>query len=295
MTIQINPLHPEFAAEIVGLDIAAPVTQEVRETVEAAMARYAVIAIREQDHACDADQLRFARAFGPLELPPELGLSRQDRPLRIARELYDVSNLDENGELDDPDSLKRKFSKGNELFHTDSSFNDLPTKWSMLLAHELPPEGGNTEFVDTRAAYESLPDALRSQIDDLQVEHSLTHSRAKGGLTGTDTFERAFPTVVHPLVRTSASGRKALYIGGHARNVVGMNKEASDRLLDELVERATRPEHVYSHRWQPGDMVIWDNRCTMHRATTFDYANHRRDLRRATVNEYGEERVGSKA
>ena len=181
------------------------------------------------------------------------------------------------------------------MFHTDSSFHDLPTKWSMLLAHELPPEGGDTEFADTRSAYERLPDAVRDQIDGLRVRHSLTYSRARGGMKDNGTFERAFPEVTHPLVRTSESGRKALYIGGHARAIVGMDEDEGRALLSSLVEEATREEHIYSHRWLPGDMVIWDNRCTLHRATTFDYARHRRDLRRATINEFGEERMGSRS
>ena len=293
--VHINPLHHDFAAEIIGLDIRQQVTPEVHDLVEAAMDRYAVVAIRDQERATDADQVRFSRAFGPLELSPELGMSDPARRRRVAREVYDVSNLDDNGEMDGPDTLRRKFAKGNEFFHTDSSFNDLPTKWSLLLAHEVPAQGGNTEFVDTRVAYERLSPALRRKVAGLEVEHDLTQSRARGGLTGTDVFARAFPPVIQPLVRASASGRTALYIGSHAARVIGMDEAEGRALLDELVARATAPDRVYSHKWRVGDLVIWDNRCTMHRATPFEYMVDRRDLRRTTINEYGEERMGVRA
>jgi len=286
------PLSRWFAAELQGVDIAQDVTPEVRDAVEAAMSEYAVVVIRGQSHAGDADQIRFSRAFGSLELPPDLGMTDKVGPSRVVRELYDVSNLDENGELDQPDTLRRRFAKGNEYFHTDSSFNALPTKWSLLFAHEVPPEGGNTEFADTRLAYERLDDSIRQAIEGLEVQHDLTQSRAKGGLTGTDIFAKVFPPVIQPLVRTSASGRKALYIGSHAARVVGMDEGEGRALLDKLVERASKPQLIYSHKWQVGDLVIWDNRCTMHRATPFNYMADRRDMRRSTINEYGEDRMG---
>ncbi|WP_145206890.1 TauD/TfdA dioxygenase family protein [Sphingobium sp. B2] len=294
MPFQVNQLHPIFAAEMFGCDILKPVTDETRNAVEDAMAKYAVLVIRDQAAASDEDQVRFAKAFGPLELPPDLGMSERTRPTRVHPKLYDVSNLDENGNLDKPDTLRRKFAKGNELFHTDSSFNDLPTKWSMLLAHVVTPTGGNTEFVDTRAAYDALSPSMKEQVEPLSVIHSLTYSRERGGLTGTTVFDRAFPPVTQPLVRTSASGRKALYIGAHAATVVGMDEAAGRTLLDKLISDASRPEYIYSHKWLPGDLVIWDNRCTMHRATEYAYMEDRRDLRRATINEFGEDRVGAR-
>jgi alpha-ketoglutarate-dependent 2,4-dichlorophenoxyacetate dioxygenase len=292
--IGVRQLHPEFAAELSGIDITQHVTTAVRGRVEAAMAKYAVVVIRGQVHASDQDHVRFSRAFGPLELPPNLGILNSSRPMRVAAEVYDVSNLDDHGEMDRPDSLRRRFAKGNEEFHTDSSFNDLPTKWSLLRSVEVPDEGGNTEFVDTRTAYDQLPDDLKKRIANLEVQHSLSRSRAKGGMNEASSFDQAFPPVVHPLVRESASGRKALYIGSHASWIVGQTEQQSRDLLDMLVAHATQPQHIYSHQWQTGDLVIWDNRCTMHRVTTFNYLSDRRDLRRTTINEFGTERSGSK-
>src|SRR5690606_10420648 len=154
---------------------------ELIDTVEAAMAEHAVLVIRDQ-HLGDDDHIRFSRAFGPLELPPKLGMANMKRRLRP--ELYDASNLDAEGVLLTADSTRRRYNRGNELWHTDSSFNDLPTKWSLLLAHELPTEGGNTEFVDMRAVYDDLPDALKRKIAPLTAEHYLWHSREQGGFSG---------------------------------------------------------------------------------------------------------------
>ncbi len=283
----VKPLHPLFAAELIGADLSVPPGDELVGLVEQAMNRYAVLAIRGQ-HIDDDDHIRFSRAFGPLELPPNLGLRSYKRRLRD--ELYDASNLDSDGQLLAEDSPRRTYNRGNELFHTDSSFNDLPTKWSLLLAHELPPEGGNTEFIDTRAVYDDLPGDLKETLDGLVAEHVLWRSRERGGFTDvTEEMKRLMPPVQHPVVRTMPYGRKALYIGAHASHIVGWPLDKGRELLDRLYEIATRPEYMYSHVWHPGDMVIWDNRCTMHRAGSFDDLRYRRDLRRTTVNEYGEE------
>lgn len=290
----VRKLHPEFGAELTGIDIAKELTPDLQTFVEGVMATYAVVVIRGQIHASDQDHIRFSRAFGPLELPPNLGIMNSSRPKRVAAEVYDVSNLDERGEMDQPDSLRRKFAKGNEQFHTDSSFNDLPTKWSLLRSVEVPAEGGNTEFVDTRAAYDGLPAAMKARIAGLRVQHSLARSREKGGMGEATAFDMAFPPVIHPLVRQSASGRPALYIGAHAARILDMAEEESRALLDTLVAHATEQPRILSHSWRAGDLVIWDNRCTMHRATSFDYLGARRDMRRTTVNEGGPERSGSR-
>ncbi|MEZ5891757.1 MAG: TauD/TfdA family dioxygenase [Parvularculaceae bacterium] len=290
MSYQINALHPLFAAELIGFDLDAPITQDKVQLVEDLMAEHAVLALRGLKPS-DEGHLRFARSFGPLELPPKMS----DRPstikYRISPELYDISNLDISGAIIPPDDPRTKFNLGNERFHSDSSFNALPTKWSLLLAYETPEKGANTEFADMRAVYDALPAALKAKIEGRRAIHDLWGVRAKyeygGGVT--DEMRRLMPPVEHDLVRISANGRKTLYIGKHACRIVGMEDAEGTALLEELLAFATQPQFVYSHQWRPGDMVIWDNRCTLHRGTTFERFIDRRDLRRATINEFGPE------
>jgi len=290
--MEVRPLHPLFAAELIGADLAEEPTPELVATVEQAMRDNAVVVVRGQGHIGDAEHIRFSRAFGPLELPPSLGFKPSGQR-RFAPELYDASNLDNQGEIEAADTLKRRYSKGNEQFHTDSSFNALPTKWSLLMGHIVTPERGQTEFVDTRAVYDQLPDAMKARIADLTVEHNVWRSREKAGFTDLDPLKKSLPAVRHPLVRISESGRPALYIGSHADHVIELPLEEGRALLDELVDFATRPHFIYAHTWQTGDLVIWDNRCTLHRATAFDYLHHKRDLRRTTINESGPERAAN--
>ncbi|WP_129794408.1 TauD/TfdA family dioxygenase [Sphingosinicella sp. CPCC 101087] len=290
--MEVRPLHEVFAAELIGADLAQDPDAALVQTVEEAMTRYAVVVVRDQTHVGDDEHIRFSRAFGPLELPPSLGFKTSGNR-RFRWELYDASNLDVDGNIEAADTLKRRYSKGNEQFHTDSSFNDLPTKWSLLFCHIATPERGETEFVDTRAAYDRLSDAMKSRVDGLIVEHNVWRSRERAGFTDTDPLKKALPAVRHPLVRESASGRKALYIGSHADHIVDMPLDEGRALLDELTAIATEAKFVYAHKWRNGDLVIWDNRCTLHRATEFDYLSHKRDLRRTTINEYGEERAAN--
>ena len=286
-TLEVRPLHARFAAEMLGADLHAAPTPPLVAAVESAMARFAVLVIRHQ-LISDAEHIRFSRAFGPLELPPKMGTRLGGR---LRRELYDASNLDDNGELLAADSPKRSYNRGNELFHTDSSFNSLPTKWSLLLAHVLPPQGGNTELIDTREVYDDLDAASQARLENLSAEHWLWHSRAKGGFASvTEEMRRLFPPVRHKLVRITPNGRRALYIGAHASHIVELPRAEGETLLRELYERATQPQYVYNHVWRPGDLLIWDNRCTLHRAGGgYDDLRYVRDLRRTTVNEYGPE------
>jgi alpha-ketoglutarate-dependent 2,4-dichlorophenoxyacetate dioxygenase len=279
--MQIRQLHERFVGEITGLDTSVPPDQGTIAAFEAAMARYAVCVIRNAS-LNDQDHIRFSRAFGPLELPPGGGK-------RIAPEIYDVGNLTAEGEIRQPNPNGPQ-PVDFERFHTDSPFNSLPTKWSFLLGHEVPPVGANTEFVDTRAVYEDLPPGMQDRIRDLVVEHDMFLALQRTGVTLADEKMRAnFPAMPHPLVRESASGCKALYMGWHATGIVGWKEEDARKLLDELFAIATQPRYVYSHRWQKGDMVVWDNRCTMHSATAFERYKYRRDMRRTTINEYGPE------
>jgi alpha-ketoglutarate-dependent 2,4-dichlorophenoxyacetate dioxygenase len=287
--VTVNPLHPLFAAEMTGADLRDEPSAGLVAAVDEAMARYAVLVIREQQIS-DADQLRFARRFGPLELPPHMGIKGAHGAHRIALELYDVSNLAANGDFLPQDSLRHASNRANEEFHTDSSFNMLPTKWSFLMAHAVPPERGDTVFVDTRAAFDALPAEMKSRAHAAVAEHYFWKTRGRAGYTVTEDMKRAMPPARHNVVRVVAeSGRSALYIGEHATHIVGWPREAGEAFLDELNRFATQPQFTYVHRWRVGDLLIWDNRCTLHRAAGYDVYQYKRDLRRATINEYGPE------
>ena len=285
--MEVNKLHPLFAAELIGADAAAP-TAELVEVVENAMREHAVVCIRGQSHIDDEQHLAFARAFGPLELPG----NTPHNGGRVAFGLYDVSNLTADGEIADADSPRARIAKGNELFHADSSFNDLPSKWSMLRGVIVTPEGGATETIDMRAVYDALPQRLKDRIEGLTARHNYFHSRRKAGADVDESGNPLAPHMraEHPVVRTSSSGRPALFVGAHTQCIVGMAEAESQALIEELIAFATQPHFVYAHQWRQGDILIWDNRCTLHRGTEYDYRRHKRDMRRATVNEAGEDR-----
>jgi alpha-ketoglutarate-dependent 2,4-dichlorophenoxyacetate dioxygenase len=293
MSFVVNPLHcplpGQFAAEMLGADLRDPPSRELVAAVSEAMAQYAVLVIRDQK-IDDEQQIRFSRQFGPLELPPHLGMKNED-PRRIRPEMYDVSNLDLNGDFMPPESLRHASNKANEAFHTDSSFNGLPTKWSLLMAHVVPPERGDTLYADTRAAYDTLPEAMKARARGAVAEHYFWKTRGRTGYSNiTEDMKRAMPPVQHDLVRViPESGRAALYIGQHTTHIVGWPPEEGEKFLDELNRFATQPQFIYTHKWRVGDLVIWDNRCTLHRATSYDVYRYKRDLRRTTINEHGPE------
>ncbi len=289
MSWVVNPLHPVFAAELLGADLRAEPADALVAAVNGAMAAYAVLVLRDQAIS-DEQQIRFSRKFGPLELPPHMGVNG-DRKSRIRPEMYDVSNLDENGDFLPQESLRHASNRANEEFHTDSSFNSLPTKWSILSARIVPPERGDTMFVDTRAAYDALPGALKDKAQHAIAEHYFWKTRGRAGYSViTDEMKEAMPPVRHALVRViPESGRTALYIGNHATHVVGWPREEGERFLHELNDFAAQPQFIYTHMWRSGDLVLWDNRCTLHRATGYDVFRYKRDLRRTTINECGPE------
>ena len=279
--MQVNRLHPVFAAELIGADLASPPDAALVDLVEQAMREFGILVIRDQGHVGDDEHIRFSEAFGPLELPPSFGKPQT----RFRAELYDASNLDESGEIAPADSLRHKFSKGNELFHSDSSFNEKPTKWSLLFCHIPAPERGQTQFVDGRAVYAALPDEMKARLDGLTAEHNFWVSRERGGYPQSDAVKAAVVPAIQSVVKTSESGRPTLFVGAHLHRFAGMDDAASEKLLYELLDFASQPHFVYAHTWRPGDLVIWDNRCTLHRAMPFDYLNHKRDLRRTTISD----------
>jgi alpha-ketoglutarate-dependent 2,4-dichlorophenoxyacetate dioxygenase len=289
MALLVRRLSASFGAEILGADLHQAPAAPLIDAVNEAVAKHAVVVLRDQSIS-DEEQVRFSRAFGPLELPPHMGL-RGSFKRRVSPELYDVSNLDEKGDFLPAESLRLASNRANEEFHTDSSFNALPTKWSLLSARILPPFGANTEFVDTRLVYDALPQDLKDAAQGAVAEHYFWKTRARAGYTEvTEEMRNAMPPAPHPVVRViPESGRSALYIGNHATHIVGWPRAEGERFLAQLNNFAAQPRFIYSHEWRDGDLAIWDNRCTIHRATKYDMFKYKRDLRRTTINEYGPE------
>jgi alpha-ketoglutarate-dependent 2,4-dichlorophenoxyacetate dioxygenase len=291
MDLAVTPLHPLFGAKIAGVDLSKPIDEDTQRAIARAMDENAVCVMPAQ-HLEDEQQIAFARCYGPLEVSPGIGRKGGDANARIKhREIFDISNLDQAGGILTQNDPRASFMRGNQLWHTDSSFRHESATWSMLHAKAVPPAGGDTEFADTRAAYDALPEAMQSRLEGLLAEHSLWHSRAKlGGYVPTEDERKSYPSARHKLVRRHpGSGRNALYIAAHASHILGMPIEEGQALLAQLMELATQPQFVYRHAWQVGDLVIWDNRCTMHRATPFDATDHVRDLRRTTIIDTTEE------
>ena len=287
MTISVKSLHPLFAAELTGADLAAGIDAATRDAIQRAMDEHAVVVLPNQ-HLDDDKQIAFASLYGPLEVSPPVQ-SKAGGPaanFRIQnRHIFDVSNLDEQGHILPLDDQRRAYRQGNELWHTDSSFRQKSATWSMLHARIIPPDGADTQFADTRVAYDALPEATKAKLEGLIAEHSIWHSRAQhGGYKPTEEEIKARPPARHPVVRRHpGSGRNALYIASHASHIIGWPVEEGRTLLRELLAHATQPRFVYSHKWRLGDLVIWDNRCTLHRATPFESVTHVRDMRRSTV------------
>lgn len=279
----IKPLHAYFCAEIVGLDLSRELTAEQAGKIQQAIDQFAVLVFRDQDLDDDA-QLRFSALFG--ELQTSISLHRTDAERRFTRpQLSDISNVGPDGRQLSSTDVRRALQLANLLWHTDNSFRFPSGRYTFLVAKRLPPEGGETEFVDTRAAYDALDAATRGEIANLSALHSLAHSRALAGGPRLSREEAAsLPGRVQPIVRRhSGSGRLAVYIGSHAASVVGWTQEQGRALLDRLQECATQAHFIYSHRWQAGDVVMWDNRCTLHRGRPFDEVRYQRELRRTTV------------
>jgi len=287
MAPQLKRLHPLFAAEMTGVDLSGAIDPATQAAIERAMDEHAVLVVPSQ-RLDDERQIAFSGLFGPLEVAPPVrgkhAVAAAGNRIRH-KEIFDVSNLDENSNILDLDDQRRAYGQGNQLWHTDSSFRQRSATWSLLHARIIPPDGGNTDFADTRAAYDALPDATKARLEGLIAEHSIWHSRAQlGGYTPTEEERKARPPAHHPVVRRHpGSGRKALYIASHASHIIGMPVEEGRALLRELLDFATQERFVYTHQWRPNDLIIWDNRCTLHRATPFESRTHIRDLRRTTV------------
>ena len=283
MSLQLKPLHKIFAAQASGIDLTQPLSDKDVKAINAAMNEHAVLVFRGQPLTAQ-QQLNFSNAFGPLDI----GLKRVfKRPERLEDErLIDISNVDAQGQVAKRDSPKNLSNFANQLWHSDSSFMNPRAAYSMLHCVIKPSWGGNTEFADLRHAYDTLDARTREEIKDLKAEHFALHTRILlGDDAYTDDQKKQIPPAVWPLTDVHpGSGRRVLFVGVHARQIIGWPTAESRMYLQDLLEHATQRENVYVHEWEPGDLVIWDNRSTLHRGRRYDIAE-RRELRRTTIND----------
>jgi alpha-ketoglutarate-dependent 2,4-dichlorophenoxyacetate dioxygenase len=275
----ITAVHPCLGAEVAGVDLARPLDDDAFARIAAAFDEHSVLVFHDQ-HLTDEQQMAFSARFGPLETTVRT-MGNEDR---LGAHIVDLSNTDEHGRPMPWTDRRMLYHSGNQLWHSDSSFKPVPAHASALSARVIPPEGGETEFASMRVAYEALPDDLRRQVDGKVVVHSFGFSRSliDPGI-GTEVG-REYPPVRHALVRANpANGRKAVYVGSHAWFVEGMSIDDSRILIATLLEITTRPDRVYRHTWRVGDLVMWDNRCILHRGRPWDSARHPRVMHRTTV------------
>lgn len=283
MSISVYPVTPGFVAEIGDIDLARPAADDLA-AVKDAFWKYAVLIFPDQRLAPE-QHVGFAAAFGPIETDRVLD---QERAVpRLDHAFADISNLDEEGRIWAGDSRKRMYKAGNRLWHTDSSFKFRPGLCSLLYASSIAPIGGHTEFADQRAAYDALPQALKEKLAGCIAEHCIATSRQRSGFTDFSADEaKRLPPVPQALVRTiPQNGRKSLYVASHAGRVLGLPQAEGRALIDQLLAHVTQRQFVYTHRWRVHDLVMWDNRCTLHRGTDYDDLRWVRDMRRATVSD----------
>jgi alpha-ketoglutarate-dependent 2,4-dichlorophenoxyacetate dioxygenase len=282
MALSIKQLHPHFVGEVGAIDLRKVDDADTLAQIRAGMDQYAVLVFHDQQFA-DADHLAFAQRLDGA-LHTKLGSAAIQKNRFGNEALGDISNLGVDGDILQQGDRRRAYSLGNRLWHTDASFQDPPGRYSMLHAKVIPPVGADTEYADMRAAYDALPEPTKKQIEGLRVHHSIAYSRQTLGFEFAKDEEDALKGAVHPLVRTiPRSGRRAVYVASHASRIIDWPVPEGRLLLRDLIEHATQRQFVYRHAWRAGDLVIWDNRCTMHRATPFEDTKYKRELRRVTT------------
>lgn len=280
MTLHFEPLHPLFAAEVSGIDLAAPLSPDEVVAIDEAMAKYAVLVFRGQPLSEDQHSA-FTRNFGPIDPGLTVAIakkSRLDNP-----DMIDLANVDDAGNVLAVDNARNVSLIANQMWHSDSSFKNPPAKYSVLCGIDLPP-GGDTEFADQRAAYDALSAEMKDIVEDLVAEHWAFHSRNfLGGAHFSAAGMETLPPIDWPVVHTiPESGRKSLFIGVHTREIRGMSTAEARMFLMDLLEHATQREFVFRHQWQNHDVLMWDNRCTLHRGRPYDFAL-KRELRRCST------------
>lgn len=283
--LNFEPVKDNFASECVDLDMVRPLEDAEYRAVVSALDSYGVCIFKNNAPVADADHISFGRKFGPL-MRQRMQQTVSGRGIRLSTdELIDVGNLDENGNIHTGDDPRRAFHKGNLLWHSDVTFDEVRATYSLLAAHIVPPGGADTEFADMKSAYDDLSEELKQRIDGLTAEHSIWYSRALGGMADVSVEARASrPPARHNLVNVNPrTGRRSLYLASHASHIVEMDQAEGRALLDQLTAHATSQKYVYRHEWRTGDVVMWDNLQTMHRGVPFDDLSHPRDMRRVTV------------
>lgn len=283
MTLSVRQIHPVFVGEVTGVDLKNPISTEEAAAIDTGMDEYAVLVFRGQN-ITDEQQIIFTCNFGELESHNTPGHIRKRDDHRLGPGISDFSNLTKDGKIMSAEDRVWFFKLGDRLWHSDSSFRPIPAKYSLLSGRIIPSWGANTEFADMRAAYDALDDRTKAEIEDLICQHSLVFSREAIGFTELTPEERtAFRPVRQRLVRVHPkTGHKSLFLSSHAGTILGWTVPEARSFLRDLTEHATQREFVYSHSWRPYDLVMWDNRTTMHRARRFD-RNEVRDVRRTTV------------
>lgn len=283
MPLNIKQLHESFIGEVTDIDLTQPLSPDEIEAVQTAIDRHLVLVFPNQN-INDDQQLRFSSYFGPMH--KSITINRTDMERRLKKdELSDISNIDQDGNRLPPEDRRRRQQLANLLWHTDNSFRDPKSSYTLLAARIVPEEAGQTEFANMQAAYEALPSETKQRIENLTAVHVLENSRR---LAGTSEFieeeKDRFPPMPQPVILAHPrTGQKALYIGSHASHIVGWPVDDGRRLLEELLDFATQPQFVFSKKWQLGDLVMWDNRSVLHRGIQFDETRFRRDLRRTSV------------
>lgn len=282
MTLSFKPLHQTFAAEAGPVSLKETFDDETLAAIRGGMDRYAVLVFRDQAFT-DEEEMDFAKRLDG-ELHAKTGAAALGKSRLGTEAIADISNVSPDGDVLAADDRRRLYGLGNRLWHTDASFQDPAGRYSMLHARVIPPVDADTLFCDQRAAYDALDDATKQKLEGLTVHHSIAHSRQTLGFEFSAEELEKLKGAHHPLVRRlPRAGRKSLYLASHAGRVMEMSIPEGRLLLWELMQHAVQKEFVYAHQWRDGDLVIWDNRCTMHRATPFDDAQHRRELRRVTT------------
>jgi len=282
MQLSFNPLHNNFAAEVSEISLRETFDETILAEIRRGMDLYAVLIFRSQN-LTDTEQMEFAQRLDG-ELHAKTGAAALGKTRLKSEAIADISNVSVDGTLLEQENRKRLYSLGNRLWHTDASFQDPAGRYSMLHARALPPVDADTLFSDERAAFDALDDATKAYLENLTCHHSIVHSRQTLGFDFSEEERQRLPGAYHPFVRElERAGRKSLYLASHAGQVMEMSLPEGRLLIWEMIQHATQPEFVYRHKWQDGDLVIWDNRCTMHRATAFDDTKYRRELRRVTT------------
>jgi alpha-ketoglutarate-dependent 2,4-dichlorophenoxyacetate dioxygenase len=279
-TLQMRRLHPSFGVGLSGVDLREPLDDGTWAHIWEAFNEHSLLIFHDQP-LTDDEQMRFSQRFGPLETTVKT-LGKEDR---LHPNLVELANVDEDGKLMDWSDRRMLYQSGNQMWHTDSSFKQVPAQASLLSGRTVPPEGGETEFVSCRVAWEGLAPAMQRRLEGKVAIHSFAYSRGllDPTLLGAET-ERLYPPVRQALVRANPlNGKKTVYIGSHASHIEGMPIDEGRALLKELLEMATRPESVYRHTWRQHDLVIWDNRCLLHRGRPWDAKRYTRVMHRTTV------------